>query len=86
MEESEEKAEQIYTKNLKQNGGRAENIPDLQAQNCNDQKEELVKSNNTSKFRKLFKINIEIDVVSIILFLGAIVTRMYKLEQPRNIV
>lgn len=82
MEETEENA----TKHLKLNGGRAENIPDLPAQKCNDQKEELVTSNNASKFRKLFKIHIEIDVVSIILFLGAIATRMYKLEQPRNIV
>ncbi|KAL1491635.1 hypothetical protein ABEB36_012204 [Hypothenemus hampei] len=37
-------------------------------------------------FKKLFKINIELDIVSIILFIGAVATRMYKLEQPRNIV
>ncbi|XP_066257536.1 protein O-mannosyltransferase 1 [Euwallacea similis] len=39
-----------------------------------------------SKFKQFFKVNIEIDVVSVTLFIGAIATRMYKLEQPRNIV
>ncbi|XP_050307273.1 protein O-mannosyltransferase 1 [Anthonomus grandis grandis] len=44
----------------------------------------------TDKLKKdtlnIFKIRIEIDIVSVALFIGAIATRMYKLEQPRNIV
>nr|XP_023016346.1 protein O-mannosyltransferase 1-like [Leptinotarsa decemlineata] len=34
----------------------------------------------------LFRVNCEIDILSIILFLCGLVTRMYKLEEPKNIV
>lgn len=36
--------------------------------------------------KKFLKINIEIDLVSICLLLCGISTRMYRLEEPRNIV
>ncbi|XP_072376843.1 protein O-mannosyltransferase 1 [Diabrotica undecimpunctata] len=35
---------------------------------------------------KLFRINCEIDVLSLVLFLFGILTRMYNLEEPKNIV
>lgn len=36
--------------------------------------------------KKPLKVNIEIDVISSMLFAAAVVTRFYKLEEPRNIV
>ncbi|XP_018574130.1 protein O-mannosyltransferase 1 isoform X2 [Anoplophora glabripennis] len=36
--------------------------------------------------KKLFRLNLEIDFLSILLFVTAILTRMYKLEEPKNIV
>lgn len=33
-----------------------------------------------------FQINIELDVIASTLFIAAVATRFYKLEQPRNIV
>lgn len=36
--------------------------------------------------KKFLKINIEIDLVSICLLLCGLFTRMYRLEEPRNIV
>lgn len=35
---------------------------------------------------KFFRVNIEIDLMSVCLFLGGLVTRMYRLDDPRNIV
>lgn len=35
---------------------------------------------------KLFRISFEIDLVSVILFVLGVATRMYKLEEPRHIV
>ncbi|KAJ8934654.1 hypothetical protein NQ314_013253 [Rhamnusium bicolor] len=36
--------------------------------------------------KRLFRINFEVDFLSVTLFLCGILTRMYKLEQPKNIV
>lgn len=36
--------------------------------------------------RSRFKVNIELDMVSTLLLLGALATRMYQLDQPRSIV
>lgn len=38
------------------------------------------------KQKKWFRIHCEIDLLSISLFLLALLTRMYKLEEPKNIV
>lgn len=35
---------------------------------------------------KLFRIKFEIDLVSLTLFILGVVTRMYRLEEPRNVV
>lgn len=36
--------------------------------------------------KKFFRFNFEVDVLSILLFITAMLTRMYKLEEPKNIV
>ncbi|KAF7282332.1 hypothetical protein GWI33_002904 [Rhynchophorus ferrugineus] len=41
---------------------------------------------NIVYIKQSFRINVEINIVSIILFLSAVLTRMYKLQEPRNIV
>ncbi|KAJ8982025.1 hypothetical protein NQ317_007735 [Molorchus minor] len=41
---------------------------------------------NGGKQKKMFRINFEIDILSVSLFICGLVTRMYKLEEPRNIV
>lgn len=41
---------------------------------------------SSSRSRKLFRINFELDLLSMSLFIGALLTRMYKLEEPNNIV
>jgi hypothetical protein len=33
-----------------------------------------------------FHVNIELDVMALMLFLGGLATRMYRLEEPRSIV
>lgn len=39
-----------------------------------------------SGYKKLFKINVEIDLLSILLFVSGICTRMYKLKEPNYVV
>lgn len=36
--------------------------------------------------KRLFRVNCEIDLVSVVLLFCSIVTRMYRLEEPKNIV
>lgn len=36
--------------------------------------------------KRLFRVNFEIDLVSVVLLFCGIVTRMYRLEEPKNIV
>lgn len=36
--------------------------------------------------KKFFRFNFEVDFLSILLFITALFTRMYKLEEPKNIV
>ncbi|XP_060518759.1 protein O-mannosyltransferase 1 [Cylas formicarius] len=51
--------------------------------NINFNDEEI---SNTMKHKNFLKVNVEIDTVSILLFMCGVATRMYKLEEPRNIV
>lgn len=43
-------------------------------------------STSNGKLKKRFQINIELDAVAFTLFIAAILTRLYKLDEPRNIV
>lgn len=45
-----------------------------------------VKNESAKCESKLFRINFEIDLLSISLFLCGLITRIYKLEEPKNIV
>lgn len=36
--------------------------------------------------KKIFRIKFEIDLISIMLFILGVITRMYRLEEPRNVV
>lgn len=36
--------------------------------------------------KRLFRVNFEVDLVSIVLLICGLVTRMYRLEEPKNIV
>lgn len=54
-----------------------------------EQIEDLEKTDIEIKWKekpKMFRINCEIDILSLILFSFAILTRMYSLEEPKNIV
>ncbi|XKL60713.1 hypothetical protein PGB90_007770 [Kerria lacca] len=64
---------------------------------CNKSEKKVINSKNVlyeadcqikydSKEQQTLLINIKIDIVSIILFLLAVITRFYKLGEPRNIV
>ncbi|XP_030755009.1 protein O-mannosyltransferase 1 [Sitophilus oryzae] len=72
-------------KMVQQNGHKPENIEDKKQAHFSMAKQDWYKR-NLSHIRQFFRINIEINVVSLILFIGAVISRMYKLEQPRNIV
>lgn len=48
----------------------------------NESKEQF--DNTTSPIR--LKVNFEIDLVAVILLISGLVTRLYHLEEPRNIV
>lgn len=49
-------------------------------------KPKSIDSNYEDIGKKFLRIKFELDLVSIFLFLVSLLTRMYKLEQPRNIV
>lgn len=36
--------------------------------------------------KRLFRVNFEIDLVSVVLLFCGVITRMYRLEEPKNIV
>lgn len=44
------------------------------------------KAEGTNKRNSSFKITFELDILSMLLFLCALFTRIYKLEEPKNIV
>lgn len=50
----------------------------------NEKKSE--KEKTPEKEAKFLRINFEIDLISVGLFLCGLLTRMYKLEEPKNIV
>lgn len=58
----------------------------LNSQNCSEKTSVLFLSSCLRTLKESCKINIELDVVSMILFVAAAATRMYRLDQPRNIV
>lgn len=51
-----------------------------------DTENTINRTENETLENKLFRIRFEVDLVSVTLFLLGIVTRMYRLEEPRNIV
>lgn len=70
--------------------GDGESNPDQPVQEI--YKEKCIPSETDTKIEtqscrsKLFRISFEIDLVSVILFVLGVATRMYKLEEPRHIV
>lgn len=55
--------------------------------NVNATNEEQTSSAPTANTRRQkFRINFEIDLLSILLFVGGIASRFYKLDEPKNIV
>lgn len=56
------------------------------SQNCSKKTSVMFLSSCLRTLKESCKINIELDMVSMILFVAAAATRMYRLDQPRNIV
>uniref|UniRef100_A0A1B6EE73 Protein O-mannosyltransferase 1 n=1 Tax=Clastoptera arizonana TaxID=38151 RepID=A0A1B6EE73_9HEMI len=67
----------------KRDEGDGESVPDQTLENVSIEPKVFTK-NVAQKMH--FRINLEIDVIAMFLFVAAVVTRFYKLEEPRNIV
>ncbi|KAG5867864.1 hypothetical protein JTB14_000949 [Gonioctena quinquepunctata] len=85
LKKIEEKEKHIYEESSSEsNNGNVSNSYEKPEDLTSETKREiLIKS---SYKPKLFQISCEIDVLSITLFVCGLVTRMYKLEEPKNIV
>lgn len=73
------------TKNNKYNGFKTETDKNINSEGSLGKIEEII-YRNIVNVKQLFRINVEINIVSLALFLSAVLTRMYKLQEPRNIV
>ncbi|XP_067002481.2 protein O-mannosyltransferase 1 [Anabrus simplex] len=65
--------------------GDGESIPEIVKENTDRSKVPPVSKTPTSEPRR-FSISVEVDVLSSVLFLFGLATRMYRLEEPRSIV
>lgn len=51
-----------------------------------NQKNHVGGLSSVERTRRLFRVNFEVDLISIVLLLCGFATRMFRLEDPRNIV
>lgn len=79
-----ENGESLYEKHEMQERqlGDGESSPDVCIEKKKAMNNEEVESTNV----KLFRLKFEVDLVSVSLFFLGLITRMYRLEEPRNIV
>lgn len=52
----------------------------------NHQRHNVDTASPVEENKRLFRVSFEVDLVSIVLLLCGLVTRMYRLEEPKNIV
>lgn len=87
-------AEEKYVEKLIENGklerqeGDGESTSDIteDKQICKEEKTNNLRNLEYSTAGKICRISCEVDLISICLFLCALLTRMYKLQEPKNIV
>lgn len=80
----ENKSEKLYVPKKTECQPEEKNGPN--SENCSAKTSVMFLSSCLKILKDSCKINIELDVVSMILFVAAAATRMYRLDQPRNIV
>lgn len=54
--------------------------------NGGKQEETTERRDDVEESKRLFRVNFEVDLVSVVLLICGLITRMYRLEEPKNIV
>lgn len=92
-ETSDENIKKVEHKYSDENNKKVEhNHSDERLLNGNKQAEKRERQNDVDRSvlmeenKRLFRVNFEIDLVSVVLLFCGVVTRMYRLEEPKNIV